>query len=171
MLWIEACIKKETHVDIAWKEHMAISTSCPVSRIITSSLAKSSYFNATKQRLLGKIIPLFHPSIKAVRITTRPLNNGDTPNVKRNNGPIWLTQCCTQFKAFENKTFCFKYFHMNTTLSWKYNTQRLNLYLERFELGTTLSYLNWSMSVHLCISMQNNLTCCTKLMQKNKEEN
>ena len=57
-------------------------------------------------------LPLFYPGTKAIRITTRPLNNGDTPNVKTNNGPIWLPQCCTQFKVFENKTFCFKYFNV-----------------------------------------------------------
>ena len=26
--------------------------------------------------------------------------------------PIRLTQCCTQFKSFGNKTFCSKYFHI-----------------------------------------------------------
>ena len=28
-----------------------------------------------------------------------------------NNRPIRLTQCCTQFKPFGNKTFCFRNFH------------------------------------------------------------
>ena len=42
-------------------------------------------------------------------------------------GPIRLTQCCNQFKSFQNKTFCSKYFHIikiNATLSCKCNTQR-----------------------------------------------
>ena len=26
------------------------------------------------------------------------------------NRPIWLTQCCTQFKPLGNKTFCFRHF-------------------------------------------------------------
>ena len=29
-----------------------------------------------------------------------------------NNRPNRLTQCCTQFKPFGNKTFCFKNFHI-----------------------------------------------------------
>ena len=28
------------------------------------------------------------------------------------NRPIRLTQCCTEFKPFGNKTFCFKNFHI-----------------------------------------------------------
>ena len=28
------------------------------------------------------------------------------------NRPIRLTQCCTQFKPFGNKTFCFRNFHI-----------------------------------------------------------
>ena len=45
------------------------------------------------------------------------------------NRPIRLTQCCTQFKPFGNKTFCFRNFHIifnvNATLYCKYNTQRI----------------------------------------------
>ena len=29
-----------------------------------------------------------------------------------NDRPIRLTQCCTQFKPFGNKTFCFRNFHI-----------------------------------------------------------
>lgn len=49
---------------------------------------KEQVHSYKKHKVPSPQLPLFHPSIKAVRITTRPLNNGDTPNVKRNNGPI-----------------------------------------------------------------------------------
>ena len=35
---------------------------------------------------------------------------GQAPSL--DNRPIRLTQCCTQFKSFGNKTFCSKYFHI-----------------------------------------------------------
>ena len=55
------------------------------------------------------------------------------------NRPIRLTQCCTQFRSFGNKTFCSKYFHMNATLSCKCYIQR----------SLTPRDLNW---VQHCVS-------------------
>ena len=56
------------------------------------------------------------------------------------NRPIWLAQCCTQFKPFGNKTSFFRNFH----IMWECHiiTQiqdTKNFNHERFELGTTLS--------------------------------
>ena len=58
-----------------------------------------------------------------------------------NNKPIRLTQCCTQFKPFGNKTFCFRNFH---TFKWECHIimqiqYTKNLNPGRFELGKTLS--------------------------------
>ena len=58
-----------------------------------------------------------------------------------NNRPIRLTQCCTQFKPFGNKTFCFRNFH---TFKWECHIimqiqYTKNLNPGRFELGKTLS--------------------------------
>ena len=55
--------------------------------------------------------------------------------------PIRLTQCCTQFKPFGNKTFCSGIFisfkcECNIIMQIQYTK---NLKPERFELGTTLS--------------------------------
>ena len=57
------------------------------------------------------------------------------------NRPIRLTQCCTQFKPFGNKTFCFRNFHTfkcecHIMMQIQYTK---NLNPGRFELGTTLS--------------------------------
>ena len=64
----------------------------------------------------------------------------------RDNRPIRLTQCCTQFKPFGNKTFCFRNFH---TFKWECHIimqiqYKKNLHPGRFELGTTLSWPNRS---------------------------
>ena len=55
--------------------------------------------------------------------------------------PMRLTQCCTQFKPFGNKTLCFRIFHIikceyHIVMQIQYTN---NLNPGRFELGTTLS--------------------------------
>ena len=69
-----------------------------------------------------------------------------TSNLDR---PIRLTQCCTQFKPFGNKTFCFRNFH---TFKWECKIimeiqYTKNLNPGRFGLGTTLSYPNRSITL------------------------
>ena len=69
-----------------------------------------------------------------------------TSNLDR---PIRLTQCCTQFKPFGNKTFCFRNFH---TFKWECNIimqiqYTKNLNPGRSGLSTTLSYPNRSITL------------------------
>ena len=70
---------------------------------------------------------------------------------------VSLNQCCTQFKSFGNKTVCSKnsisFKCECCIILWMKHTKNLNP--ERFELGSALSSLNWSMP---CLYIQFSLT-------------
>ena len=50
-------------------------------------------------------------------------NNNNSNNNNNNNNsknrPIWLTQCCTQFKSPGDKILCVLYLHYNVAFTFK----------------------------------------------------
>ena len=102
-----------------------------------------------------------HGLLRSRNYATLATWRNDFPSLLQpRNRRIRLTQCCTQFKPFGNKTFCFRNFH---TFKWECHIimqiqYTKNLNPGRFELGTTLSCTNWSINpwcnllMSVCIS-------------------
>ena len=60
---------------------------------------------------------------------------------RKNNTPIRLTQCCTQFKSPGVKILCVLYLHYNVAFTFKcMEIPEIKSFIPKgFELGTTLS--------------------------------
>ena len=70
-----------------------------------------------------------------------PMDNLNSLTIKLKNNmenrPIWLTQCCTQFRSPGDKILCVLYLHYNVafTFKWYGNSWKKTFYFQRVWIG------------------------------------